>query len=199
MQYSPHRQPPTRRQQHGAALLMALVFLLILTILGVFGMNTSRLENLMAGNAQFQTTALNNAEYVLVRGEQDIQAVAAAGGNPFNPDVATDHYYPAGTTGSTRPEDLIWSFNTVKVSLPDVNADGSDTDGDGTADDATGSYVIEDAGLDNNAGEDASFSGAVNPLAGAIVQVFLVSAQSSSSRGARRIVQSVVVTDPLTP
>lgn len=199
MQNIPNRQHPTRRQQDGAALFMALVFLLILTILGVFGMNISRMENLMAGNTQFQTTALNNAEYVLVRGEQDIQAIAASSGNPFNPDVSTDHYYPAGTTGSTVPEDLIWSFNTVKISLPDVNGDGSDTDGDGTADDGVGHYVIEDAGLDNSAGEDSSFSGIVNPLAGAIVQVFLVSAQSESSRGAKRIVQSVVVTDPLTP
>lgn len=199
MQYTTHRQHPHRRQQGGAALFMALVFLLILTMLGVFGMNISRLENLMAGNAQFQTTAMNNAEYVLVRGEQDIQAVAAGGGNPFNPDVTTDHYYPAGTTGTTRPEDLNWTFNSVKVSLPDINGDGSDTDGDSTPDDGTGLYVIEDAGLDNSAGEDASFSGTVNPLAGAIVQVFLVSAQSGASKGAKRIVQSVVVTDPLTP
>ena len=50
------------RRQRGAALFMSLIFLLILTILGVFGMNISRMENLMAGNAQFQTSALNNAE-----------------------------------------------------------------------------------------------------------------------------------------
>ena len=199
MQYSQHRQHPTRRQQNGAALFMALIFLLILTILGIFGMNISRLENLMAGNAQFQTTALSNAEYVLIRGEQDIQAISTSGGNPFNPDITTDHYYPAGTTGSSSPEDLVWGFNTVKVSLPDINADGSDTDGDGTADDGTGIYVIEDAGLDNSKGEDSSFDGSVNPLAGAIVQVFLVTAQSGSSKGAKRIVQSVLVTDPLTP
>ena len=62
---------------------MALIFLLILTILGVFGMNLSRLENLMAGNAQFQTTALNNAEYVLARGEKDIQDIATSGAVPF--------------------------------------------------------------------------------------------------------------------
>lgn len=191
-------------RQRGAALFMALIFLLILTILGVFGMNISRLENLMAGNTQFQTTALNNAEYVLVRGENDISAIAASSGNPFNPDTAGDHYYPIGTTIATgtppsRPEDLVWNFPSQKVSIPDFNGDGSDTDGDGTADDGVGFYIIEDAGLDNSAGEDSSFSGTINPLAGAIVQVFQVTAQSSSSRGAKRIVQSVLVTDPLTP
>ena len=67
----------------------------------------------------------------------------------------------------------------------------------GAADDGTGEYVIENAGLDNTKGEDASYTGTINPLPGAIVQVFLVTAQSESSRGAKRIVQSVVVTDPL--
>lgn len=191
-------------RQRGAALFMALIFLLILTILGVFGMNISRLENLMAGNTQFQTMALNNAEYVLVRGENDISAIAASSGNPFNPDTTGDRYYPIGTTiaeGSpaSRPENLVWTFPSQKVSIPDFNGDGSDTDGDGTADDGVGFYIIEDAGLDNTAGEDSSFSGTINPLAGAIVQVFQVTAQSSSSRGAKRIVQSVLVTDPLIP
>lgn len=191
-------------RQRGAALFMALIFLLILTILGVFGMNISRLENMMAGNTQFQTTALNNAEYVLVRGEEDIQAIAASSGNPFNPDSTGDQYYPIGTTTASstppsKPEDLVWTFTSQKVSIPDVDGDGSDTDGDGTADDGVGFYIIEDAGLDNSAGEDASFSGTVSPLAGAIVQVFQVTAQSSSSRGAKRIVQSILVTDPLTP
>jgi Tfp pilus assembly protein PilX len=191
-------------RQRGAALIMALMFLLILTILGVFSMNISRLENLMAGNAQFQTTALNNAEYVLARGEHDISAIAASSGNPFNPDTAGDHYYRTGTTIATgtppsRPEDLIWTFASQKVSLPDFNGDGSDSDGDGTADDGVGFYIIEDAGLDNSAGEDSSFSGRANPLASAVVQVFQVTAQSSSSRGAKRIVQSVFVTEPLKP
>jgi Tfp pilus assembly protein PilX len=202
-----NRQPSSHShtlRQRGAALFMALIFLLILTILGVFGMNMSRLENLMAGNTQFQTTALNNAEYVLVRGENDISAIAASSGNPFNPDTAGDRYYPIGTTTATgtppsKPEDLVWTFPSQKVSIPDFNGDGSDTDGDGTADDGVGYYIIEDAGLDNSAGEDSSYTGTINPLAGAIVQVFQVTAQSSSSRGAKRIVQSVLVTDPLKP
>ena len=50
---------------------------------------------------------------------------------------------------------------------------------------------------DNDDGEDSSYTGQINPAPGAIVQVFLVTAQSESSRGAKRIVQSAVVTDPL--
>jgi Tfp pilus assembly protein PilX len=196
-----HYSRPTYRKQAGAALFMALIFLLVLTILGVFGMNISRLENLMAGNTQFQTLALNNTEYFLVAAENDIKNVA---GNPFDPDSATDHYYPLATvdfdgdtTGTQLPTDLVWSFNRATVTMTDINGDGSDTDGDSNADDGIGEYVIQDAGLDNNAGEDESVTGNMNPLAGAIVQVFLVSARSGTSRGANRILQSVVVTDPL--
>ncbi|MGB7934439.1 MAG: hypothetical protein WCH04_19885, partial [Gammaproteobacteria bacterium] len=172
---------------------------LILTILGVFGMNVSRLENLMAGNAQFQTTALNNTEYVLARGEKDIEAIAKSGTVPFSAWADDDQYYTVGTTPGGSPKDLVWPFTAAKVSIPDMNGDGSDTDADGTADDGTGEYVIENAGLDNTKGEDASFAGTINPLPGAIVQVFLVTAQSETSRSAKRIVQSVVVTDPLPP
>jgi len=51
--------------KRGTALFMSLIFLLIMTILGVFGMNISRMENLMAGNNQFQAQALNNSELAL--------------------------------------------------------------------------------------------------------------------------------------
>ena len=96
MRLTRHQLPEAHRQD-GAALFMALIFLLILTILGVFGMNLSRLENLMAGNAQFQTTALNNTEYVLVRGENDIRAIADTGtSNPFLLSNNTDHYFDSG-------------------------------------------------------------------------------------------------------
>jgi type IV pilus assembly protein PilX len=50
------------RGQQGAALVMALVILLILTILGVTAMSTSSLEQKMAGNIQDLTRAFQAAE-----------------------------------------------------------------------------------------------------------------------------------------
>ena len=177
MQRTRHKTYRSSRRQAGAALFMALIFLLILTMLGVFGMNVSRLENLMAGNTQFQTTALNNAEYTLARGVEDILKVESDG--LAYPTTAGYH-----TVGDVEPSDLVWSFTRKPVSLPD----GS-----------TGEYIILNAGTDNDDGEDSSYTGTITPAPGAIVQVFLVTAQSESSRGAKRIVQSVVVTDPLVP
>jgi len=196
----------TSRQQ-GAALFMALIFLLILTMLGVFGMNVSRLENLMAGNAQFQTTALNNAEYVLVRGERDLQALADAGtANPFLAEDTTDQYFCANDDSCLRtsgdgdlidPADLVWTFSSIQVELPDVGNDGSDSDGDTNPDDGTGQYIIIDAGYDNGTGECITQQCRQDILAGAQVHVFQVTARSTSSRGAKRIVQSAYVTNPL--
>lgn len=179
----PPIQPP---RQRGAALFMALIILLILTVLGVFGMNMSRLENLMAGNAQFMVSALSNAEYTLARGQEDIQQIEADG-NPF-PATTGDHYYEAD---DIDPVVLYWGgFTSQEVQI--------DIDGDGTADE-TGNYVIVNAGTDNDDGEDESYTGITSPLPGATVQVFLITAQSEASRGAKRTVQSVVVTDPLVP
>ena len=194
-------------RQRGAALFMALIFLLILTILGVFGMNVSRLENMMAGNAQFQTTALSNAEYVLARGEADLLSlVGASTVNPFWTTDATDHYYCANDDSCDRdggdgdlinPAALVWTFASNTVEIPDVANDGSDTDGNSTPDDGTGQYVIIDAGYDFGSGECLTQQCKQDTLAGAQVHVFQVTARSTSSRGARRVVQSAYVTLPL--
>ena len=50
------------RRQRGAALVVGLVLMLILTLLGVSGMNTASLELTMAANAQAQQLAFQAAE-----------------------------------------------------------------------------------------------------------------------------------------
>ncbi|HSN72358.1 MAG TPA: PilX N-terminal domain-containing pilus assembly protein, partial [Steroidobacteraceae bacterium] len=49
-------------RQRGAALIIGLVLLLILTLLAVAGMNTATLELQMAGNEQYQQRAFEAAE-----------------------------------------------------------------------------------------------------------------------------------------
>jgi type IV pilus assembly protein PilX len=58
----PARLPPLRHMQEGATLVVGLVLLLVLTIVGVSGMNTATMELTMAGNAQFQQDAFQLAE-----------------------------------------------------------------------------------------------------------------------------------------
>jgi Tfp pilus assembly protein PilX len=189
------------RGHAGTALITALVFLLILTLLGTFGMNLSRLEDRMAGNARFQALALGNAEFVLAVAEADIRSQT---GNPFSPDRPGDQYYPqdtldfdTATTGIQQPADRLWSFASAHVSLPDVDGDGSDSDGDGNADNGTGQYIIQDAGLELAFTEHTAHRVAPAALVNSTVQVFLVTARSRTSGGAQRTVQSVFVRAPL--
>jgi type IV pilus assembly protein PilX len=51
-----------RHEQRGAALVVGLVLLLILTLLAISGMNTATTELTMAGNEQYQTRAFQAAE-----------------------------------------------------------------------------------------------------------------------------------------
>ena len=51
-----------RHSQQGAALIVGLVLLMVLTVLGISGMNSSTLELTMASNAQYHQDAFQAAE-----------------------------------------------------------------------------------------------------------------------------------------
>jgi len=56
------RPVQSRRQQSGAALVIGLLLLVVLTILAISGLSTSTLELQMAGNEQYQERAFQSAE-----------------------------------------------------------------------------------------------------------------------------------------
>jgi type IV pilus assembly protein PilX len=56
------RNRSNRHDQRGATLVVSLILLLVLTVLGVSGMNTATLELTMASNAQFHQGAFQAAE-----------------------------------------------------------------------------------------------------------------------------------------
>ena len=51
-----------RSSQRGAALIVGLILMLVLTVLGISGMNTATLELVMANNSQSQQAAFQAAE-----------------------------------------------------------------------------------------------------------------------------------------
>lgn len=55
-------RPIYKTRQQGAALVVGLILLLVLTLLAVSGMNTATLELRMAGNNQFSQNAFQAAE-----------------------------------------------------------------------------------------------------------------------------------------
>ena len=173
MTHPQHIHLTTRNRQQGAALFMALIVLLVLTMLGVFGMNMARLENLMAGNNQFQTTALNNAEAVVAVGEDDVEKNVL--GKCINWNTTGDRFYARNvdSTEIINPEKLNWDFTYQPL------------DGD------TSRYVVESAGKYTDFNCSAKWG--IDYGDECVRYIFLVSAQSDASRGAKRTVQSVYV------
>jgi len=176
-QATPH-QFTTPDRQRGAALFMALIVLLILTVLGVFGMNIARLQNLMAGNNQFQTTALNDAETTLAVGEDDIESVLGTS-KDWN---ATGDWYYDRTSESTemiQPEQSDWTSAFIYQTIPE-NTPAS-----------LFRYVLEYTGEYTDYQCSVKWGATYADVCKRYI--FLVTAQNEASRGAKRTVQSVYV------
>jgi type IV pilus assembly protein PilX len=77
---------PTKSRQSGAALIVSMVMLMVLTMLAISTMSTASLEVTMAGNDQYSENAFQLAETGL---DQYIATVAVNPGcaNTLNPDV----------------------------------------------------------------------------------------------------------------
>ena len=67
------QRPHSVEDQRGAALIVGLIFLVILTLLGVTAMQSSTLEERMAGNARDRNLAFQAAEAALRDAERDIR------------------------------------------------------------------------------------------------------------------------------
>src|SRR3569832_2459392 len=66
---SPHRQA-------GAVLIVSLLMLLIMTLLGITAMNSTTLEEKMAGNMRDRNTAMQASEAALKAAEAALSALA---------------------------------------------------------------------------------------------------------------------------
>jgi len=89
------------RQQQGAALIIGLILLLILTLLAVAGMNTATLELQMAGNEQYQQRAFEAAETAIE------QAIETGTYNTNVPDIRG----PTTVTGSNDQWEFVMSLD----------------------------------------------------------------------------------------
>lgn len=70
--------PSARRRQSGAALIVGLIFLVMLTMIGVTAARMSSLEERMSGNLRDRAIALQAAEMALRDAERDINNAVPA-------------------------------------------------------------------------------------------------------------------------
>ena len=134
---------PTR--QRGMVLVLALVFLLLLTLLGITALNTTSLEEKMAGNVKDRNLAFQAAESALTLAESWINAQI---GKPVFPNTSIGLYLPdTGISGDPDSVDNwnenIWTGSNV-VAYP--NTPGQTGSGTLGKISAQPKYIIEDMG-----------------------------------------------------
>jgi type IV pilus assembly protein PilX len=110
------------RSERGAALIVSLLLLLVLTILGVTAMNSSIMQGFMSSSYQQQARALAGAENILLRGERDIETrTAPLGGGlrglnyfidlaPIPMPNPPPTQFPAQFLGTAWPNDFVVEY-----------------------------------------------------------------------------------------
>lgn len=88
----------TIHHQRGAALVVSLILLLVLTILGILGMSTATLELAMAGNLQYQNSAFEAADSIVEQEmtRNDVTPLPAPAALPLIPAHVGKTYVDAG-------------------------------------------------------------------------------------------------------
>lgn len=128
-------------RQHGVALVLALVFLLLLTLIGITALNTTALEEKMANNTKDRNLAFQAAESALALGESWIYTQI---GKPVFPNTGIGLHSPA--TGDTEVWDDTTNWNSKSVAYPCIPGT---TSGCGTSlgkINTQPKYMIEDMG-----------------------------------------------------
>jgi type IV pilus assembly protein PilX len=94
-----HRLSLTRaaraRRQGGAALVVGLILLMVLTLLAISGMNSATLELQMAGNAQYTENAFQASETGV---EEALRVARVTGVNTANVDPEVSKTVPGSST-----------------------------------------------------------------------------------------------------
>ena len=93
--------------QSGAVLIISLVMLLLLTLIGTTGMQTTSLEEKMVGNMRDQNNAFQIAETVLRAGEAIVQAATPTSLATLC-GLCTNGYYDSSTDATACPQPPNW-------------------------------------------------------------------------------------------
>ena len=118
------------RKQRGATLIVSMIFLLVLSIIGLAGMEVTGLEEKMAGNMRDRGMAFQSAEAALLDGEDYLESIVVL--PAFD---GTDGLYSIPTNGDKNWEIVDW---TSSAAVRSYSGPGFDELANPSA------YIIED-------------------------------------------------------
>lgn len=102
----------TEKKQRGVVLVVGLIMLLLMTLIGTTGMQSTSLQEKMAGNMRDRNLAFQAAESALAAGENFIGTKTIAQLNALVHDcVGTDGLFPTPGTGCA-PVQPVWNDNS---------------------------------------------------------------------------------------
>ena len=183
-----------RSRQRGATLVVALLILVLIMMIGITAVSTSNTQYKLAGNLQFEDSALNNAEAAVTAAENWLAtglnhdnaaftAVAATTEPDPGPDAATPHLLPRTSVPSVRDErdergySITWDdSNSLAVGPPG----GEETQ----------RYFIELVSLNNRLQGSSQVVGGRASSGCNQVNTYLITGRGTSARGAVKFVQS---------
>ena len=172
-----------RRGQTGSTLVISLVILIILMLLGVTSMTTSNTQYKLAGNLQFEDSAMNNAEAAASAAEAALANGAIALLDPgFTTAYAsangpvTTGLYPANS--GMDPLALDWA--------------GTSGNGNGYSVQTSGGqhYIIELMSTNNRLVGSNQAVGGRSSSGCSQVNTYRITGRGTSARGATKLVQS---------
>ena len=171
----------TRTEQSGSALVVGMIFLLVMTMLGVTAMQTTSLEERMAGNMRDRGIAMQAAEMALRAGDADAVEAPVAGAGLFDY-LATPAPDESSAANWITANVRAWTSGLKKTSTnsdPHAAFPGVATDPE---------YWIERR---PNRTEGGSLEGGIAPP----VQVFDITARSTGATGNTTVVLRSTVID----
>lgn len=167
-------------RQNGSTLVMTMVILVILMLIGVAAMVTSDTQFKLAGNLQFENTALNNSESALAVAESWL-----ATGNNYNEggfatynSTGNKHLYPIGylaglTAPNNDPLTMTWNDdNSLEVN-------------------STQRYLIEQLATNRKLLGSSQAVGGHGSAGCNQVNVYRITTRGTSARGATKFTQSI--------
>lgn len=165
--------PATSMHQRGAALVVSLVMMVILTLIGIVAMNSSSIELMMAGNMQLQTRATANAERTLATAEGVAEGLS--GQTTYSEDGIYSRANQLSNL-SLNVRNTTWSFTSAQ------------------ADSENNRYVIEYLGVFPVDATGIKMGGGYSGSGGfSEVNVFRVTSRAEDAKGAVRMMQSIFV------
>ena len=180
-----------RSRQRGATLVVALLILVLIMMIGITAVSTSNTQYKLAGNLQFEDSALNNAEAAVTAAENWLAtglnhdnaaftAVAATTEPDPGPDAATPHLLPRTSVPSVRDERDERGYSIFWDDSTSLAVNGAETQ----------RYFIELVSQNNRLQGSSQVVGGRASSGCNQVNTYLITGRGASARGAVKFVQS---------